>query len=264
MLLSGRLKQTSLGDVLGTLYRGRATGVLELSELKTRAGMCVAGRIHRVHLLSGLVASVETAFGVPPLGEILRRSGDIDGAGVTSMLDRMRLGDPRPSGAILVGLGIATPDAVVCALRKQHKVKLDVLFGELSDARIAFRASRPMGRDALRIGTLLPRDFLFGRPRARDRQSEQTPTPPPESHARARKTDGSSRTPVAPKVLGRDRALRTLGLPRDADEDTVRKTFRKLAAELHPDKHLTSPPPLREAHAARFAALSEAYHLLVA
>lgn len=54
MQLPGRLRLTTLGDVLGALHRERATGVLELTECDgARAGVT-----HRLHLVHGLVAEV--------------------------------------------------------------------------------------------------------------------------------------------------------------------------------------------------------------
>jgi len=48
-----------------------------------------------------------------------------------------------------------------------------------------------------------------------------------------------------------------LGVARDADENTIRKTYRKLARELHPDVNPDNP-----AAEARFKAVSEAYSVL--
>lgn len=55
MQLAGRLSLTTLGDVLGALYRGRATGILELTECGAPSG-----RTHRIHLSYGLVRDVES------------------------------------------------------------------------------------------------------------------------------------------------------------------------------------------------------------
>src|SRR5262249_9807603 len=143
--------------------------------------------------------------------------------------------------------------------------------------------SRPATREALRIGTLLPRDFLHGRPRKRDYTAaprpsqaprQQTPwwssytwgapdssAQPPQSGRRPKEAPPpSSRLVEPPRAL----ALRTLGLPPDADETSIRRAFKKLALELHPDRHATSPEDVRAAKAARFAEASAAYHLLVA
>lgn len=319
MQLPGRLDTTTLGDILGTLYRGHATGVLELSELAAnRAGG--APRVHRIHLLSGLVAGVDTDLEVTPIGEILARSGKLDRRAIDVMLYRMAVGDPRPAGAILVGMGAVTPDALVAGLRAQLQAKINAVYAAVAGARVAFRTSRPLPKDALKVGTLLPRDFLHNRPRKRDRrknvraqasetswtpftaassyapgsahtagtprpgpsashareaagsrwtssfrgyEGQTSDTPPPPSGSRARSGNGQY-TPMPPLATPRAMALRTLGLPGDADETTIRRTFKRLAMELHPDRYATSPEEVRNMNAARFAEASAAYHVLVA
>jgi hypothetical protein len=62
----------------------------------------------------------------------------------------------------------------------------------------------------------------------------------------------------------RARALRLLGLDREADLPTIRKAFRDLAVKLHPDRFATAPAATREQKSALFAEVSAAYHLLVA
>jgi len=69
MQLPGRLRSTTLGDLLGTLHRARSTGTLELAEFH--------GRTHRVHLSRGLVVAVELDGPVPSLAEELRREGAV-------------------------------------------------------------------------------------------------------------------------------------------------------------------------------------------
>lgn len=289
MQLPGRLEGTTLGDILGTLYRGNATGVLELSELTPSGAPTRPSRTHRIQLLSGLVASVETDLDTTPLGELLARTGKMDRRAIDVMLYRMALGDPRPAGAILVSMGAISSDTLVHTLRTQIRAKLDAIYRGVPDARITFRTSRPLPKDTLRIGPLMPRDFLHGRPRKRDliagprstpgsRGNSRTPwwatyewgmpadntaqdTPPPPSGRRAR---DPHQTPSAPPVGPRAKALRTLGLTGEADEPTIRRAFKKLASELHPDRHSTSPEEVRARHAARFAEASAAFHLLVA
>ncbi len=50
-----------------------------------------------------------------------------------------------------------------------------------------------------------------------------------------------------------------LGVARDADDDTIKKAYRKLAMESHPDRH---PEGERDAAEARFKQISEAYEVL--
>src|SRR4051812_30250393 len=102
--LPGRLAASTLGDLLGQLYRERTTGLLELLEN--------AGRRHRIELAFGLVVGVETDAAVPPIGELLRRRGLVDAGGVTRLLRRLASGDARPAGEILVAEGLISRDAV--------------------------------------------------------------------------------------------------------------------------------------------------------
>jgi DnaJ-domain-containing protein 1 len=62
----------------------------------------------------------------------------------------------------------------------------------------------------------------------------------------------------------RAKALRLLGLDREADLPAIRKAFRDLAVKLHPDRFATAPAATREQKSALFAEVSAAYHLLVA
>jgi curved DNA-binding protein CbpA len=49
----------------------------------------------------------------------------------------------------------------------------------------------------------------------------------------------------------------TLGVARNADEATIKKAYRKLAKELHPDRNADNPKA-----ADRFSAVTTAYDLL--
>ena len=49
----------------------------------------------------------------------------------------------------------------------------------------------------------------------------------------------------------------TLGVPKDADAATIKKTYRKLARDLHPDKN-----PGNKASEARFKAVNHAYDII--
>ncbi|MCA9626339.1 MAG: molecular chaperone DnaJ, partial [Myxococcales bacterium] len=74
MQLPGRLEVTTLGDVLGALYRERASGVLELLE----RGTSHPGRPHRLFIERGLVRDVESSLSVTKLGELLWQEGFLD------------------------------------------------------------------------------------------------------------------------------------------------------------------------------------------
>jgi len=255
---------------------------------------------HYVHLRSGLVSDVETNLSkTPPLGEFLRREGFLTDAGYRTLMASLCKRDRRSTGEILVAERLADPVIVEAALRVQVRMKLDALF-ELTDALVTFHAAGPPKRAARRVQPLTPRDFLHGRPRTRDRvptsevrprtrpviwpdafhayeplrEAAHSTTPPPSSgytHAKQHTTPpppSSQAKPstrflhLAPDV--RQRALSKLGLPMSADENDVKRAFRKLAVELHPDKHATAPSRQRDRKATRFHEGRRAYHLLVA
>ncbi len=197
------------------------------------------------------MVAVDTAFRVPPLGEILCREGLAPDEAVRQLMTRIEAGDRRSAGEILQTSGLASAAAIRAALRSQLCERVDALFG-LEDATIGFRTARPLPH-VLRVQPLGPSDFLHGRPRVRDRGRPQEDDPPP---SRVR--------PVVPAADPRERARRLLGIPRDADLGEVRRAFRKIAGSLHPDWLASAALEEQRLQAARFAELSAAYHLLVA
>jgi hypothetical protein len=259
MRLPGRLRTTTLGDLLGALYRAEVSGVLELVET-------TAGRSHRVHVDGGLVEKIETPFRLARLGEVLKDQGLV-GADALGWLERRLKGTPSGrTGELLVEAGLVTAERVGAAVREQLKGRLDALF-EIGDALIRFHVPRPRQKDD-RQPPLGPREFLHGRPRWRDRAragraaarayasqtssgASEQPTPRP--------------SPVAVRLdPTRRRALTTLGLLPSADRSAVQRAFRRLASELHPDRHPKATAPERAELIRRFAELSAAYHALVA
>jgi DnaJ-domain-containing protein 1 len=236
MNLPGRLRRTSLGDLLGTLYRAGVSGVLELVEAQGAA----SGRAHRIYFADGLVDGVETALPSPRLGEVLNREGVLAREALTELARRLIHGPGSRAGEILVEARLATPEAVRSGLRRQLKLRLEALFG-LDEAYVRFRVRRPSHPDGSRPRPLTPPEFLHGRVRAR---------------ARAPKVQ-----PVRPEA--RLEAYRVLGLPALAAPNEVRRAFRTLAAEAHPDRNPGASIEERNARLKRFAELSAAYHLLV-
>jgi len=292
MILPSRLSTTTLGDLLGKLSRQRTTGTLELVELWAPPG--ARSPRHEIHLFCGHVSGVDSAFDAPPLGELLRSEGFLGDRAFRTLLRRIGEGDPRPSGEILVAERMADAETVEAALRVQLRLKLDALFS-LGDAAISFHTAKPNKVSlARRVHPLEPRDFLLGRPRARDRipTSEVRPrsrpayvypgepaascgSVPPSSSASSSRGSSRGEPPrSAPReeptsgvsVISDKRraALAKLGLSANAGEEEIRKAFRKLAIELHPDKHVKASATERDKRAAKFAEVSAAYHALVA
>jgi hypothetical protein len=232
------------------LHRAGTNGVLELREIRGPRGASWPGRAHRVHLQGGLVAAVETALPVPPLGEILRRDRLASDQAVRALMDAIEEGDRRVAGEILRAGGLASEGAIRAALRSQLRERVNALF-RIEEASIGFHTARPAPH-VVRV-TLSAAEFLHGRPRARDRgqgradhAAQHEETPPPRSGVRPVVVDDA-----------RTRARRLLGLPEGAGLVEVRRAFRKLASALHPDR---VGPGTEQ----RFAELSAAYHLLVA
>ncbi len=156
--LPGSLERSTLGDVLGALYRSRVTGALRLEELGTSQG-----HHHMIFWRDGLIHHVETTR--RPLAKGWSRQ------------------DPRH-----VRAAQWTFDDLS---KGQRLERLEALF-QLTRARISFRVMGPVRAPA--AAPLGPDEFLRGRPRLRDGESK-TPTPPPSNaletpRARALRTLG--------------------------------------------------------------------------
>jgi DnaJ-domain-containing protein 1 len=232
MQLPGRLKATTLGDLLGALHREASTGTLELVEDR--------GRAHRVHLAAGRVVAVELEGVAPSLAEILRRDHAADDDLLRRSLLRA-MTSRRLHGEVLVGEFHLAPSIVGAALRRQILARLAVLDG-LADARVSFRVAVRAPRGALHEAPLEPREFLHGRRRAR------------------------ACTPATPPVLAARDATpwRVLGLPPGSDVAEIRRAYRRLARTVHPDLHPGVTDEERRALEARFHEITEAYRSLVA
>lgn len=241
MHLPGRLRGTTLGDVLGTLYRARATGVLELIE---RIGPA-AGRSHHIRLEQGLVARVDSPLPSARLGEILREQGVLPAVDPRGLVAQARA-DARPTGHLLLERQVVSAQQVARALREQIRRRLEPLF-TLRDAEVRFHVPRPNVADDTRPEPLTAREFLHGRPRARGAD-----TPPP----RAEWARGDH--------LRSARSLRVLGLSGKASLSDVKRAFRRLAAESHPDRFPHASTAERQGMLRRLSELTSAYHELLA
>ena len=166
-MLPGKLDRSTLGDVLGTLFRGRATGFLELGEGRGPR----AGKRHFVFLSSGRPTAVVSDG--PALGEILRRGGNVSDEALSSAHEAKRRGDERLTGELLCDLGSVDMGTVERGMAEQTRTRLDRLFG-MVEAELRFHVTRlgetvvplPL-RAAFGAPQLGPRDYLFGRPRRR-------------------------------------------------------------------------------------------------
>jgi DnaJ domain len=241
MKLPGRLRLTTLGDVLGALHRSGASGVLELTEDR--------GSTHRVYLSHGMVTQVETSLVRQRLGEVLAGQGFLGARALARLARRLLEAPSQRTGEILVEEGFATTELVSAGLRRQLRQKLEALF-QLRDAQILFRV--PRSHEQWR-SPLSPGEFLHGRPRARPRVRAAAAS----DAARGREPRASA----APSGA-RSRAYATLGLLPGADRQAIQQAFRKLARSLHPDCFPNADASERARLLSRFAELSAAYHAL--
>src|SRR5262245_26833803 len=140
MHLPGRLKATTLGDILGSLHRGGASGTLELVE--------PSGRTHRVHVANGLVTAVEVDRAAASLGEILRTEEEVDDDILRRSLLRA-MASRRLHGEVLIRDFHLSPDVIGRALRRQLTLRLHMLESTLTDAQVFYRVTVRPPRGAL-------------------------------------------------------------------------------------------------------------------
>lgn len=227
--LPSRLERSTLGDLLGSLHRGRANGRLELVEVDGPT----SGVRRTIHLASGAIVRVDGS-GLR-LGERLTNDPTRRLA-IERALGARRPGDLRLSGEVLVGAGLADAETVRGALRAQAAERLEELFA-LQRAQVRFRVAAGAAPAAPRIA-LGPDVFLHGRPR---RETRIEASPP---HA------------AAPSPL--DESLATLGLsPAEATPEAIGRAFRRRAAALHPDR--ARDATTRRVLERAFAQLGDAY-----
>ena len=243
--IPGRLSETTLGDVLGALLRARVTGLVRLRETQTHS----ADREHRIYLARGEVVAVETEARVPVLGEILMQHGLLDATAQRRLRQRLTAGASHRVGELLVQEGYVSRDVVGAALRKQLRSKLDALF-QIREGALSFHVACVV--PPCPVPPLTAHEFLRGRPRARDRSGSSGRQPRPRraslpASAEHRRTE----------------ALSVLGLDASATLSDVKRAFRQLATQIHPDRHVQASEAERRVMAERFAAVSAAYHAVV-
>jgi hypothetical protein len=233
MRLPGRLRLTTLGDVLGALHRERASGTLELRE--------DSGSVHRVRFEQGLVAAIETDLSSLRLGDLLAGQGFLSARGQMTLARRLIEVPSKKAGELLIEEGLVSPELVRAGLRRQLRLRLDALY-KLSDAQLLFHVPRP---GAASDPPLSPPEFLYGRPRRRSHDPSQRAW-----FERARESGAALK------------AYATLGLVPGAERAAVQHAFRRLARSVHPDRFPNASAEQRAELLARFAELSAAYHAL--
>jgi hypothetical protein len=243
MQLPGRLRSTTLGDMLGACYRSRSNGMLELVEDR--------GRVHRIHLAQGCVVAVELDGASPSLAEILRRQR-LAGDDVLRRSLLRAIASRRLHGEVLVDEFQLAPCVVRSALRHQLVARLAVL-EKLVDARVVFRVAVRPPRWAVQSAPLDPHEFLHGRRRARERPSESCGGAPYGAEAAASSQPGPDAG-----------AWRVLGISPGVGVTEIKRAYRRLARSVHPDLHPGATDDQRRALEARFVQINAAYRTLVA
>jgi DnaJ-domain-containing protein 1 len=230
MQLPGRLRSTTLGDLLGALHRARAHGHLELLEDH--------GRAHRVHFAQGLVVAVEFDGATASLAEILRSESAVDDGLLRRSLLRA-IASGRLHGEVLIADFHLSSDVVDRALRRQNLARLTAI-GALGDARLVFRVAMRPPRRGFLSAPLQPSEFLRGRRRARDLRR-------------------------ATSAAAKDRdAWHVLGLSPGTQPPEIKRAYRRLARSVHPDLHPQATADERRALESRFVQITQAYRALLA
>src|SRR5258705_4874940 len=134
MRLPGRLRLTTLGDVLGALHRSGASGVLELGEDR--------GVTHRVYWTEGMITQVDTDLFRQRLGDLLADQGFLGARALARLARRLLEAPSRRAGEILIEEGFVSTDLVSAGLRRQLREKLEALI-QIKDAQLTFRIPRP-------------------------------------------------------------------------------------------------------------------------
>lgn len=212
MQLPATLELTTLGDLLGTLHRGRAYGVIELTELPS-------GWIHEVHLWDGYVVGAHVTRGCATLGEVLCRRSDSPGLSGAIARALQRLADGRPLGERLLAAGVVSRAQLSAALLELYRERLDFM-ERLPNARVRFRPLRRMAMAELCLG---PEEFLHGRRRRRE-PAARAPRPAVSATA----------APHADAARADD--YRALGLTPGAPPCVIKQAFRAAVRRCHPDR----------------------------
>jgi hypothetical protein len=138
--ISGRLSQTTLGDVLGSLCRAKLSGRVQLTE--TRG--VTAGRVHGIHLSRGQVISIDSGT---ELDELFRLEDAILSFHVACAAPPVALG-PLDPGDVLRGRPRARDRAAPkppCGCESQRREALRVLgLGQDADSADVTRAFRAL------------------------------------------------------------------------------------------------------------------------
>ncbi len=173
------------------------------------------------------------------------------------------LSERRRHGEVLVEERRVSPTMVQVALRKQLLERIDALKA-LPDANLRFRvATKP----ALTLSTLTglsPEDYMTPDELRRALGYEETPVDAEPTPLAPRADEIPREVTARPVDRSRLDAYATLGLRQGADANDIKRAYRRLVRELHPDTnpHATSRERIHLSE--RFQRVTEAYRVLVA
>ena len=243
MLLPGNLNETTLGDLLGDLYRARVSGVLELISQDAP----FQGASHRISLSNGLVATVHTPLPGIKIGELLYEQHALSAHAYQCFLrDVYRYPGVR-AGDLLMDKAQVRPELLMDGLTLQTQQRMRTLL-RLRHATIRFHPGRARSDVRVESRVLTPEQFLQGAPRARDHRKASKPP-----HSSTKQNLREAQDPWA-----------ILGLRPGASIQQIRKAFRRLALSMHPDLHVAQQQDTRDSLSKRFSKVIMAYQTLVA
>jgi hypothetical protein len=253
MQLPGRLSGSSLTTVLGVLHAARTTGVLEVWR--------GSSEVHRIAFVDGLVCAVETAGPTPSLADVLRRMNACAEDALRRSL-RRALAERRRHGEVLVEERRVSPTMVHVALRRQLLERIQAL-KSLPDANLRFRVATKPTLTLSALTGLAPEDYMSADELRSALGYAQTPldaqlTPPAP---RVEEVPAAATRGADPE---RHAAYATLGLRFGADAVDVKRAYRRLVRDLHPDTNPNASATERAHLSERFQRVTAAYRSLVA
>lgn len=241
MLHAGRLEDTTVGDLVAQIYRRGATGTLVIE---------AHARQHRVTFRRGYLRSIKLEGHFQPLGDRLLAAGEISFEHHRRSLEAIASGSAL-QGEALVRIGAISAERLRGELEAQARERIGYLVG-CSSGRWRFEDGSPGDPGLL----LHPLNLVRGTPRRRrggDRARPSGAPPRPEPGRYSLRGMGTSHR-MAHVILG---------VPSDASPDVVRREYRKLALELHPDRHPGLDDAARRRLEARFSEVTAAYDALM-
>jgi DnaJ-domain-containing protein 1 len=242
MLLAGRLEETTIGDLVAGLHRRGATGTLVIE---------AHARQHQVLFRRGFLKAIKLEGLFSPLGDRLLAAGAISREHLRRSVEAIASGTAL-QGEALVRLGAVSAERVRQELEIQTRERIAYLVG-CSSGRWRFEDGAPGDPGLL----LHPLTLVRGTPRRRGAgRARVAPSAgrPPCSEPGRYSLRGMGTTPRAAHAV--------LGVPPDATPDVVRREYRRLALQLHPDRHPDLDEPSRRRLEAKFAEVTAAYEAL--